>query len=260
MNLDLRALLEAGVHFGHQTRRWNPRMKPYIFTARNGIYIIDLQKTLNAIKRAAAKVREVTAGGAPILFVGTKMQAKEVVKTEAERCGQYYVIERWLGGMMTNYQTIRQSIKRLRDLEQMQEDGTVEKLTKKERLRIEREVAKLNNALGGIKDMNRLPGLVYVVDAKKEKIAVAEAVKLGIPTVAIVDTNADPSEIAYPIAGNDDAIKSIRIITQAIADAAEEGAAQRQKDKDETKKEKPGGGGRPVAKRPTEQTTTAQER
>ncbi len=259
MNPDLRALLEAGVHFGHQTRRWNPRMKPYIFTARNGIYIIDLQKTLKAIQTAQNKVREVAASGAPILFVGTKMQAKEVVKAEAVRCGQFYVTERWLGGMMTNYQTIRQSIKRLRDLEQMQEDGTVEKLTKKERLRIEREVGKLNNALGGIKDMNRLPGLVYVVDAKKEKIAVAEAVKLGIPTVAIVDTNADPTEISYPIAGNDDAIKSIRIITQAIADAAEEGGAQRQKEQDEAKKEAAAAASRSARPRPAK-TATTQER
>jgi len=224
------ALLEAGVHFGHQTRRWNPKMKPFIFAARNGIYIIDLRKTLKSLEIACKKTREVAAEGQPVLFVGTKMQAKGVVKAEAQRCGQFYVTERWLGGMLTNFQTIRQSVKRLKDLEQMGEDGTLEKLTKKERLKIEREVGKLNNALGGIKEMNRLPGLVFVVDAKKEKIAVAEAAKLGIPTIAIVDTNADPDLITFPVAGNDDAIKSIRVLTEAVANAIIESTAGRQKD------------------------------
>jgi len=231
LDLDIRALLEAGVHFGHQTRRWNPKMKPFIFTSRNGIYIIDLQKTLKSLTVACRKAREVAAEGKPVLFVGTKMQAKGVIKEEAARCEQYYVIERWLGGMMTNFQTIRQSIKRLRDLEQMREDGTFEKLTKKERLKIEREIDKLNNVLGGIKDMSRLPGLVFIVDAKKEKIAIAEAAKLGIPTVAIVDTNADPDPITFPVAGNDDAIKSIRILTRALADAVIEGKAKKKDDK-----------------------------
>lgn len=231
MELDIRSLLEAGVHFGHQTRRWNPKMKPFIFTSRNGIYIIDLQKTLKSLNVACRKAREVAAEGKPVLFVGTKMQAKGVIKEEAARSEQFFVVERWLGGMMTNFQTIRLSIKRLRDLEQMREDGTFEKITKKERLKIEREIEKLNNVLGGIKDMNRLPGLVFVVDAKKEKIAIAEAVKLGIPTVAIVDTNADPDPITFPVAGNDDAIKSIRILTQAIADAIIEGRAKKKDEK-----------------------------
>ncbi|MFC1476278.1 30S ribosomal protein S2 [Candidatus Zixiibacteriota bacterium] len=236
MELGIRSLLEAGVHFGHQTRRWNPKMKPFIFTARNGIYIIDLQKTLKSLQVACRKAREVAAEGKPVLFVGTKMQAKGVIKEEALRSEQFFVTERWLGGMMTNFQTIRQSIKRLRDLEQMQEDGTVEKLTKKERLKIEREIGKLNNVLGGIKDMNRLPGLVFMVDAKKEKIAVAEAVKLGIPTIAVVDTNADPDPITFPVAGNDDAIKSIRILTQAVADAVIEGRSQKKDEKPPEKK------------------------
>ena len=240
MELEIRSLLEAGVHFGHQTRRWNPKMKPFIFAARNGIYIIDLQKTLKSLEVACQKVREVAAEGKPILFVGTKMQAKNVIKDEAQRSEQFYVTERWLGGMMTNFQTIRQSIKRLRDLEQMCEDGTLEKLTKKERLKVEREVGKLNNVLGGIKDMNRLPGLVFLADSKKEKIAVAEAVKLGIPTIAIVDTNADPDPINFPVAGNDDAIKSIRVLTHAVADAVIEGQAMKKEEKlPDTKKPMP---------------------
>ena len=243
MGLDIRNLLEAGVHFGHQTRRWNPKMKPFIFTARNGIYIIDLAKTLKSLEAACRKAREVAAEGKPVLFVGTKMQAKAVVKSEAQRCGQYYVTERWLGGMLTNYQTIRLSIKRLKDLERMREDGTFEKITKKERLRIERNIGKLNNALGGIKEMGRLPGMVFVVDAKKEKIAVAEAAKLGIPTVAIVDTNSDPDLITFPVAGNDDAIKSIRVLTQAVANAVSEGAAGRKEDELEDEK-------KPAARRP----------
>lgn len=249
MDLEIGALLAAGVHFGHQTRRWNPKMKPFIFAARNGIYIIDLRKTLKSLEVACKKVHEVAAEGKPVLFVGTKMQAKEVIKSEAQRCGQFYVAERWLGGMMTNFQTIRQSIKRLRDLEQMREDGTFEKLTKKERLKIEREIKKLNNALGGIKEMGRLPGLVYVVDAKKEKIAIAEAAKLGIPTVAIVDTNADPDPITFPVAGNDDAIKSIRVLTRAVADAVAEGVASRQDDKVDAEKPPPPGPSLPQLKR-----------
>ena len=239
MKVDIQALLEAGVHFGHQTRRWNPKMKPFIFTSRNGIYIIDLRKTLKSLEAACLKAREVSVEGKPVLFVGTKMQARDVIKTEAQRCGHFYVIERWLGGMLTNFQTIRQSIKRLKDLERIREDGTFEKLTKKERLRIEREIIKLNSALGGIKEMGRLPGLVFLVDAKKERIAVAESAKLGIPTVAIVDTNADPDQITFPVAGNDDAIKSIRILTQAVADAVLEGAASRQKDMAEASEKQP---------------------
>jgi small subunit ribosomal protein S2 len=215
----VKELLEAGVHFGHQTRRWNPKMKPFIFTERNGIYIIDLNKTLEAIQQACLKVKEVVARGQSILFVGTKKQAQEVIRAEAQRCGEFYVVERWLGGMLTNFSTIKSSVKKLKDIERMKEDGEMEKFTKKERARFERQAQKLERNLGGIKDMNYLPGLVYVVDAKKEKIAVHEAQKMGIPIVGIVDTNADPDPIDFPIAANDDAIKSIRIITRAVVDA-----------------------------------------
>lgn len=219
MSIGIKDLLEAGVHFGHQTRRWNPKMKRFIFTARSGIYIIDLQKTLQCLERACQKSREVSSKGLPILFVGTKKQAKQVIKEEAERCEVFYVCERWLGGMMTNFHTIKNNIKRLKDLERMKEDGTFDKLPKKEVLKLEKEIAKLDKILRGIKEMNRLPGLVYVVDSKKEKIAVAEANKLGIPIVAIIDTNSDPDLIDFPIAGNDDAIKSIKVITAEIANA-----------------------------------------
>jgi small subunit ribosomal protein S2 len=215
----IRQLLEAGVHFGHQTRRWNPKMKPFIFTSRNGIYIIDLKKTLSAIDAAKRKIQEVVASGRPILFVGTKKQAQGVIKEEAERVGAYYVIERWLGGMLTNFHTIKSGIKRLKDIEKMHEDGTIEKYTKKEAISIARQQTKLEKVLGGIKDMNQLPGLLFVVDSRKEKIAVAEASKLNIPIVAIVDTNSDPDQIDFPIAANDDAIKSIRVITRELADA-----------------------------------------
>ncbi|MFH1374257.1 MAG: 30S ribosomal protein S2 [bacterium] len=218
----VKELLEAGVHFGHQTRRWNPKMKPFIFAARNGIYIIDLQKTLNALEKAKMKVREIVGRGKPILFVGTKKQAKEVIVGEAARCDGFYVTERWLGGMLTNFNTIKNSIKKLKDIEQMKIDGTLEKFTKKERSRIEHEAEKLQKVLGGIKEMNYLPGLVIIVDARKEKIAVAEASKLGIPIIAIIDTNADPDPIDFPIAANDDAIKSIRILIRSLVDAAAE--------------------------------------
>jgi small subunit ribosomal protein S2 len=223
-------LLDAGVHFGHQTKRWNPKMKPFIFTARNGIYIIDLRKTLISLETACRKAREVALEARPVLFVGTKKQAKDVISTESQRCGQFCVTERWLGGMLTNFTTIRQSVKRLRDLEMMREDGTFEKLTKKERLKLEREIERLERVLGGIKDMGRLPGLLFVVDTRKERIAVAEASKLGIPIVAIVDTNSDPDPIDFPIAGNDDAIKSIRLLTGAIAAAVIEGGSSRRKE------------------------------
>ncbi len=229
MNVTLKDLLDAGVHFGHQTKRWNPKMKPFIFGARNGIYIIDLRKTLKSLEAACRKAREVTLEGKPVLFVGTKKQAREVIHSESQRCGQFFVIERWLGGMLTNFATIRQSIKRLRDLETMRADGTFEKLTKKERLKLEREIERLDEILGGIKDMGRLPGLVFVVDTRKERIAVAEAEKLGIPIVAIVDTNCDPDPIDFPIAGNDDAIKSIRLITGAIASTVFEASGGRNK-------------------------------
>jgi small subunit ribosomal protein S2 len=197
-------------------------MKKFIFTARSGIYIIDLQKTLKCLEIACQKVREVVASGKGILFVGTKKQAQEVMKEQALRSGAFYVSERWLGGMLTNFQTIKLNIKRLRDIERMKEDGTYEKLTKKEGLKLEKERIKLEKVLGGIKEMNRLPGLLYVVDAKKERIAVAEGSKLGIPIIAIIDTNSDPDPITFPIAANDDAIKSIKVITHQIAEAAVE--------------------------------------
>ena len=225
LNVTIKDLLEAGVHFGHQTRRWNPKMKRFIFTARNGIYIIDLKKTLLSLDRACQKVQEVIQKNQRLLFVGTKKQAQEVIKEEATNCGQFYVIERWLGGMMTNFQTIKASIRRLKDLEQMKADGTFEKLTKKEVAKLEREISKLEKGLGGIKEMNMLPGLIFIVDAKKEHIAVAEASKLEIPIIAIIDTNSDPDPIDFPIAGNDDAIKSIRVITKEISRVAIEAQA-----------------------------------
>ena len=215
----VKRLLEAGVHFGHQTRRWNPKMKPFIFTARNGIYIIDLKKTLKAIDAAKRKIREVVQNGKSILFVGTKKQAKGVIKEEAGRVGAFYICERWLGGMLTNFNTVKGGIKRLKEIEKMEEDGTIEKYTKKEIISIQRQKSRLVKVLGGIKEMNTLPGLLFVVDCKKEKIAVAEAAKLGIPVIAIIDTNADPDLIDFPIAANDDAIKSIRTITHELADA-----------------------------------------
>ena len=216
----IRDLLEAGVHFGHQTRRWNPKMKRFIFTAKNGIYIIDLSKTHSAIKVACQKVREVVTKNQYLLFVGTKKQAQDVMKSEAQRCGQFFVTERWLGGMLTNFQTIKKNIKRLKDIEKMQEDGTFEKITKKEISGLTKEKEKLDKVLGGIREMNRLPGLLFIVDCKKEKIAVAEANKLGIPIIGIIDTNSDPDPIDFPIAANDDAIKSIRIIARQIVDTA----------------------------------------
>lgn len=218
----IREFLEAGVHFGHQTRRWNPKMKPFIFAARNGIYIIDLQKTINALDQAKKKVREIVATGRTIMFVGTKKQAREVILEEAPKCDGFFVTERWLGGMLTNFNTIKQSIKRLKDIEKMRETGELEKFTKKERASIENQATRLEKILGGIKEMNHLPGLVIVVDAKKEKIAVAEASKLGIPIIGVVDTNADPDPIDFPIAANDDAIKSIRVIMRELVDAAVE--------------------------------------
>lgn len=222
LSAKLKELLEAGVHFGHQTRRWNPKMKPFIFAARNGIYIIDLSKTLTAIEKASAKVREVVSRGKSVLFVGTKKQAKTVIEELVGRCDGFYVTERWLGGMLTNFDTIKNSIKKLRDIEKMKEDGTFEKFTKKERARFENKAEKLRKVLGGIKEMNHLPGLMVVVDAKKEQIAVSEAAKLDIPIIAIIDTNADPDPIDFPIAGNDDAIKSIRVLLQPLVNAAVE--------------------------------------
>ena len=221
--VSMKQLLEAGVHFGHQTRRWNPKMARYIFTERNGIYIIDLQKTVKKLEEAYMFVRDVAANGDSVLFVGTKKQAGESIKEEAERAGAHYVNARWLGGMLTNFKTIRQRIQRLEQLRKMQEDGTFDRLPKKEVGKLELEIEKLEKYLGGIKTMNKLPGALFIVDPRKERIAVAEAQKLGIPIVAIVDTNCDPDEIDYVIPGNDDAIRAIKLISQTMANAVLEG-------------------------------------
>ena len=221
--ISMKQLLEAGVHFGHQTRRWNPKMAPYIFTERNGIYIIDLQKTVKKVDEAYDFLRSVAEEGKSILFVGTKKQAQEAVKEEALKSGMFYVNERWLGGMMTNFATIRKSINRLKELEAMEEDGIFEVLSKKEVLSLKREQEKLEKSLGGIKDMEKLPGALFIVDPRKERIAVAEAKKLNIPIVAIVDTNCDPDEIDYVIPGNDDAIRAVKLLTSRMADAVIEG-------------------------------------
>ena len=221
--ISMKQLLEAGVHFGHQTRRWNPKMAPYIFTERNGIYIIDLQKTVKKVDEAYDFLRSVAEEGKSILFVGTKKQAQEAVKEEALKSGMFYVNERWLGGMMTNFATIRKSINRLKELEAMEEDGTFEVLSKKEVLALKREQEKLEKSLGGIKDMEELPGALFIVDPRKERIAVAEAKKLNIPIVAIVDTNCDPDEIDYVIPGNDDAIRAVKLLTSRMAYAVIEG-------------------------------------
>ncbi len=226
--VSMKQLLEAGVHFGHQTRRWNPKMAPYIFAERNQIYIIDLSKTVKLINEAYDFVKEVVEEGKPILFVGTKKQAQESIKEEAIRAGEYYVNERWLGGMLTNYKTIETRIKRLFELEKMEENGTMELLTKKEKAILLGEKEKLERFLGGIKNMPELPGAIFVVDLKKEKIAVHEARKLGIPVIGVVDTNCDPDEIDYVIPGNDDAIRAVKLLTSVIADAvveAKQGAA-----------------------------------
>ena len=217
--VSMKQLLEAGVHFGHQTRRWNPKMATYIFTERNGIYIIDLQKTMKKLEEAYAFVRGLSEEGKTILFVGTKKQAGESVKEEAERAGAHFVNARWLGGMLTNWSTIRTRIDRLAKLRTMEQDGTFDALTKKEAAKLNLEIEKLEKFLGGIKTMERLPGALFVVDPRKEKIAVAEAKKLGIPVVAIVDTNCDPDEIDYVIPGNDDAIRSVKLISGAMANA-----------------------------------------
>src|SRR5438034_4729857 len=221
----MKDLLEAGVHFGHQTRRWNPQMKRFIFMERNGIYIIDLQKTLKCVQEARAAIEKVVRGGGHVLFVATKKQAKPIVVEEAQRCGQFHVTERWLGGMLTNFKTIRSSIKRLKDLDAMVADGTMDKLAKKEQSRLGREREKLQFAFAGIKDMPGLPSLVFIVDTKKEKIAVAEANRLGIPIVGVVDTNCDPTVIDFPVPGNDDAIRSIRLFARLVADAVTEAKA-----------------------------------
>lgn len=222
-SINMKELLESGVHFGHQTRRWNPKMKPYIFGSRNGIHIIDLQKTVNLFSTAYDFIVNTVAEGYSVLFAGTKKQAKDSVIEESERCGMFYVVNRWLGGTLTNFQTIRKSIARLKELENMKTDGSIDRYTKKEVLGLEKELFKLEKNLGGIKDMDELPGAVFIVDPKREHIAVKEARKLGIPIVAIADTNCDPDEIDYIIPGNDDAIRAVRLICSKIADACIDG-------------------------------------
>lgn len=219
----LQEMLEAGVHFGHQTRRWNPRMKPYILTSRNGIYVINLEKTLEALQRAVEKILRVRSTGASVLFVGTKATIQGAVRDEATRSGQPYVTTRWLGGMLTNYQTIRKSIKHLEDIERMENEGVLTDLTKKEASDLMEEKTRLQDVFGGIRNLRNLPGLVFIADAKTEQIAIAEAKRLGIPTVAIVDTNTDPTLVDYPIPANDDAIKSVRLIASTIANAVMSG-------------------------------------
>ncbi|WP_029523292.1 30S ribosomal protein S2 [Persephonella sp. KM09-Lau-8] len=226
--ITMRELLEAGVHFGHQTRRWNPKMAPYIFTKRNGIHIIDLAKTIPLFKTAWEYVRDEVANGATILFVGTKKQAQEIIKEQAERCGAFYINERWPGGLLTNFQTVRKSIDKLKKLERMEAEGAFEILPKKEVVKLKKKKEKLEKILGGIKDMERIPDILYIVDTVREELAVKEAKKLGIPVVAIADTNCDPDLIDYPIPGNDDAIKAINLITTKIADAVLEGKSMRE--------------------------------
>ena len=221
--VSMKQLLEAGVHCGHQTRRWNPKMSRYIFTERNGIYIIDLQKTVKKLEEAYSFIRDISVEGKPVLFVGTKKQAQDSVKEEAERAGAYYVNARWLGGMMTNFSTIRRRVSRLQQLRAMEEDGTFDLLPKKEVIKLRLEIEKLEKFLGGIKEMKQLPGALFIVDPRKERIAVAEAKKLGIPIVAIVDTNCDPDEIDYVIPGNDDAIRAVKLISATMANAIIEG-------------------------------------
>src|SRR5438270_1544822 len=222
----MKQLLEAGVHFGHQTRRWNPKMKPYIYTERNGIHIIDLQKTVNLLEQAYDYIRDVTRQGGKVLFVGTKRQAQEAVAEEAARAGQFYVNQRWLGGLLTNFQTIQQRLRRLEELEQMRDTGTLSTLPKKEQLKLMDEQARLDRLLGGIRGMRRLPEALFVIDTRKEHIAIHEAQRLGIPVVALLDTNSDPDDAVYPIPANDDAIRAVRLLSSKIAEAAQEGAQE----------------------------------
>ncbi|MBE5875373.1 MAG: 30S ribosomal protein S2 [Lachnospiraceae bacterium] len=217
--ISMKQLLEAGVHFGHQTRRWNPKMAPYIFTERNGIYIIDLQKSVGKVDEAYKAISDIAAQGGTILFVGTKKQAQDAVKTEAERCGMFYVNERWLGGMLTNFKTIKSRIARLKEIETMSQDGTFDVLPKKEVAQLQKEWEKLEKNIGGIKDMKKIPDAIFVVDPKKERICVQEAHTLGIPLIGIADTNCDPEELDYVIPGNDDAIRAVKLIVAAMADA-----------------------------------------
>ncbi|HXV19203.1 MAG TPA: 30S ribosomal protein S2 [Candidatus Omnitrophota bacterium] len=231
----IQSLLEAGVHFGHQTKKWNPKMKPFIFGEKNGVHIIDLEKTADHLTRACNFLREVASQGSPILFVGTKTQAQEIIRQEAQRCNMFFVSNRWLGGMLTNYSTVRNSVRRYKQLIQMREDGTFEALTKKEIAEIEKEITKLEKNLAGVAEMTRLPGAVFIVDEKKEGIAVKEANRLGIPVVAIVDTDSDPNAVQYPIPGNDDAIRSVKLLTSIVVDSILEGQQKYQKNAESKK-------------------------
>ena len=238
--IQMKQLLEAGVHFGHQTRRWNPKMAEYIFTERNGIYIIDLQKTVKKVEEAYSFIRDVAADGGSVLFVGTKKQAQEAIREEAERTGMYFVNARWLGGMLTNFKTIKKRIDRLFQLKKMREDGTMDLLPKKEVIKLNLEEEKLEKFLGGIKEMKELPSAIFIVDPRKEKNAIAEAHRLGIPIVAIVDTNCDPEEVDYPIPGNDDAIRAVKLIVSTMGNAILEGKQGEQFDVDSEEKEAEG--------------------
>ena len=226
-------LLEAGVHFGHLTRKWNPKMAPYIFMEQNGIHIIDLKKTESKLEEAKAAAKNIARSGRRVLFVATKKQAKEIVAEEAKRANMPFTTERWLGGMLTNFQTVRKSIKRMQNIDKMSTDGTFDRINKKERLMLDREKAKLRMLLGGIEDMTKLPGAIFIIDVKREHIAVSEATRLGIPTIALVDTNSDPTVVDYSIPGNDDASKSIQLIAREIADAIIEGTQERKREKSE---------------------------
>ena len=238
--ISMKQLLEAGVHFGHQTRRWNPKMAPYIYTQRNGIHIIDLQKSVGKVDEAYKEITRIVSEGGTVLFVGTKKQAQDAIKTEAQRCGMYYVNERWLGGMLTNFKTIQSRIKRLKDIERMSEDGTFDVLPKKEVIQIKKEWAKLEKNLGGIKDMKRLPDAIFIIDPKKENICIQEAHNLGIELIGVVDTNCDPEELDFVIPGNDDAIRAIKLIVSSMADAVIEGnqGVQEQFDSEGTNEDK----------------------
>lgn len=231
-HVEMKEMLESGMHFGHQTQRWNPKMKPYIYGARSKIYIINLDKTLPLFNAACDYMVNAVAKGGTVMFVGTKRQAQEIIQEEAERCGMFYVTNRWLGGMLTNFQTIRKSIDRLKKIKAMQEDGTIDQYKKKEKLLMEKQAIKLERNLGGIENMKELPSVMFVVDPKRENIAIVEANRLGIPVVAIADTNCDPDGIAYPIPGNDDAIKAIQLVTSRLADAVLAGKEQRHTKKD----------------------------
>ena len=235
--ISMKQLLEAGVHFGHQTRRWNPKMAEYIYTERNGIYIIDLQKTVGKVDDAYNAIKEVVADGGNVLFVGTKKQAQDAIKVESERCGMFYVNQRWLGGMLTNFKTIQTRIGRLKSLEKMQEDGTFDLLPKKEVIKLKHEMEKLEKNLGGIKEMKGIPDIMFIVDPRKEKIAIQEAHILGIPIVSIVDTNCDPEEVDYVIPGNDDAIRAVKLIVSKMADAVVEANQGAQDNNEEAAKE-----------------------